>query len=177
MCVCVCVVCRSLYTQNEEEQDILNHLSLHHHHHPHNTTSHHNHTLDPTNTVLGFHTRHTRHNHHPALPPSPPGVGGLASYRHTLLSRAGLTTASRRPLQLKPIENPRTPAPEKMGRAQIRGVRLPVNASGAGLTPPHTAGGCVASGGIMGVVGSGHLRNNQLPPLETGLTGIYSSTL
>ena len=51
-------------------------------------------------------------------------------------------------------------------------------ASGAGvvgLSPPPTAGGGVASGGLMGVVGGSHVvRNNQLPPLEIGggTTGI-----
>ena len=49
---------------------------------------------------------------------------------------------------------------------------------GVGLSPPPTAGGGVApvSVAVGGILGSGHVRNNQLPPLDAGaipLTGIY----
>ena len=78
---------------------------------------------------------------------------------------------------MKPIDNP--PALERM-RTHIRGVRVPVG--GVGLSPPPTAGGGVAPVGVAfgGILGSGHVRNNQLPPLEAGaipLTGIYDSYL
>ena len=106
----------------------------------------------------------------PLKPATPPGVGG-GGYRQ-ISSRVA---ASRRPQQLRPIDNPRTPALEGMEQARIRGYRLATNTSGMMMmSPPPTAGGGVVMGG-----GSGHVRYNQLPPLDVGGTsaGMQSTIL
>ena len=73
--------------------------------------------------------------------------------------------------QLRPIDNPRTPALERIEDTRIQGLKLPTNTIGFG-SPPPTAGG--AGGG-------GPMRNNQLPPLDVGGTagtaGVPSSLL
>jgi hypothetical protein len=166
----------SLLHQSDRVEEILSRLSIHHHNH-HTTTTTINH-LQPSDPGLHNYPRL------PSLPYSPPVAGvGSSGYRGLYSGRVGPLNASRRPQQLRPIENPRTPALERIESAQIRGYRLPVNAASGGgvvgLSPPPTAGGGVASGGFMGVVGSGHVvRNNQLPPLEIGggTTGIPMPT-
>ncbi|CAI8010835.1 Protein FAM149A [Geodia barretti] len=165
----------SLLHQSDRVEEILSRLSIHHHNnHTTTTTTAINH-LQPSDPGL-----HNYYPRLPSLPYSPPVAGvGSSGYRGLYSGRVGPLNASRRPQQLRPIEHPRTPALERIESAQIRGYRLPVNAaSGAGvvgLSPPPTAGGGVASGGLMGVVGGSHVvRNNQLPPLEIGggTTGI-----
>ena len=58
--------------------------------------------------------------------------------------------------QLRPIDNPRTPALKRIEDTRIQGLKLPTNTSGLG-SPPPTAGG---------TGGGGPMRNNQLPPLD-----------
>lgn len=73
--------------------------------------------------------------------------------------------------QLRPIDNPRTPAIKRIEDTRIQGLKLPTNTSGLG-SPPPTAGG---------TGGGGPMRNNQLPPLDVGGTagtaGVPSSLL
>ena len=165
----MCACHRSLLPQNERVEEILSRLSIRQHHHHQNTTTTASQLPDSVPGLSAHFRPGTRPNHHlSALPSTPP-----TSYRGTHSGRVGLSTVARRPQQLRPIENPKTPALERIGQAQIRGYRLPVNTGCVGLSPPPTAGGGVASvgvasGGSVGVVGSGHVRNNQLPPLEIG---------
>ena len=89
-----------------------------------------------------------------------------------------MVTATRRPLQLRPIDHP---ALERIEQPQIRGYKMATNPAGgiSGIMSPPPTAGPTAGGGVSGgVFGGGYaIRNNQLPPLEVGgVVGVMQST-